>query len=132
MGENINPPLKISGISNNSKTFVLIMEDPNASVGVWVHWIIFNIPVKNKDLEIKENSIPKNSKLGINDFKKLKYEGPAPPSGTHRYFFKVYALNVKLNLSQGATKQQVEDKMRGHILDKAELIGVYSRYYFID
>jgi len=89
MGENINPPLKISGISNNSKTFVLIMEDPNASVGVWVHWIIFNIPVKNKDLEIKENSIPKNSKLGINDFKKLKYEGPAPPSGIHRYFFKV-------------------------------------------
>lgn len=126
-GEDINPPLIISEIPKNAKFLALINDDPDAPIGGWVHWVIFNIPVSGTSLEIKENSTPENAVLGINDFKKLKYGGPAPPSGTHRYFFKVYALDNKLNLQEGASKSQVEKAMENHILDKAELIGLYSR-----
>lgn len=123
-GENINPPLEILDIPKNAKTLVLIIDDPDAPAGIWVHWILFNIPIINK---IPENSIPSEAILGMNDFKKLKYGGPCPPSGTHRYFFKLYALDTKLNLPGGSKKSEIEKAMQNHILAKAELIGLYQR-----
>lgn len=122
-GENINPVIKIEDIPEQTESLVLIVDDPDAPAKVWVHWVVFNISAKTK--VIKENSVP--GEQGKNDFGKNKYGGPSPPSGTHRYFFKVYALDTKLYLDNQATKHDVEKEMQGHILGKAELIGVYSR-----
>lgn len=124
-GEDVNPPLIIEEIPKNAKSLVLIVDDPDAPVGTWVHWVVFNINPKIK--EIKENSVPKEAILGRNDFGKLEYGGPCPPAGTHRYFFKVYALDKVLNLGQGATKMDLEKEMKGHILDWGELVGLYKR-----
>ena len=124
-GLNINPPIDIIGAPENTVSFVLIIDDPDVPRIDWVHWIVFNIPAKQKRIE--ENSIPTGAKLGINDMKMLKYHGPCPPYGVHRYFFKIYALNNFLELEQGAKKQDIEKAMSGHILDKTELIGVYGR-----
>lgn len=124
-GEDVNPPLIIEEIPKNAKSLVLIVDDPDAPVGTWVHWVVFNINPKIK--EIKENSVPKEAILGRNDFGKLEYGGPCPPAGTHRYFFKVYALDKVLNLGQGATKMELEKEMRDHILDWGELVGLYKR-----
>ncbi|MDD5193247.1 MAG: YbhB/YbcL family Raf kinase inhibitor-like protein [Candidatus Nanoarchaeia archaeon] len=123
-GDDINPPLEIFDIPQNAKTLVLIVDDPDAPAGVWVHWILFNIPIINK---IKENSVPNNSKPGMNSAGKTKYHGPSPPSGTHRYFFKLYALDTMLNLPQASKRSEIEQAMQGHILAKAEIIGLYSR-----
>ncbi len=124
-GMDINPPLLIDGIPEKTKSIVLIMDDPDAPVGTWIHWIVFNIPCTGTKLEIKENSIP--GIPGWNDFRRVNYGGPCPPSGTHRYFFKVYALDTMLNLRKGAKRQEVERAMQGHILAQAELIGLYKR-----
>jgi len=121
-GEDINPELVIEGIPRDTKSLALIVDDPDAPMGTWVHWVVYDIPVIDR---IKENSIP--GKQGINDFRKMNYGGPCPPSGTHRYFFKIYALDTVLNLKEGKTKEQLEDAMQGHILDKAELVGLYKR-----
>jgi len=126
-GRNINPSLTISEIPQEAKSLVLINDDPDAPSGDWVHWLVFNIPVSGQSLEIKENFTPENSQLGTNSFGRLEYGGPAPPSGTHRYFFKIYALDTKLNLEQGAEKPEIESAMQNHILEKTELVGVYSR-----
>jgi Raf kinase inhibitor-like YbhB/YbcL family protein len=123
-GEDINPPLEISEIPQDAKTLVLIVDDPDAPARIWTHWILFNIPIINK---INENSVPLSAVQGLNDFKVLKYKGPSPPSGTHRYFFKLYALDTKLNLPDGSKKSEIENAMRNHILAKAELIGLYKR-----
>lgn len=120
-GQDINPELNIQGIPNNAKTLVLIMDDPDAPMGAWVHWIVFNIPITNK---IKENSIP--GKQGSNSFGKNNYGGPCPPSGTHRYFFQLYALDAELSLSN-PNKADVEKAMKNHVLAQGELIGLYSR-----
>ncbi len=124
-GRNINPGLEISEIPEKTKSFALIVDDPDAPAGTWVHWIIFNIPPTI--IKIEENSIPTHSKQGTNDFKKLDYGGPCPPSGTHKYFFKIYALDSELELEEGASKKELENAMKEHILEKAELIGLYSR-----
>jgi len=121
-GKDINPTLVIEGIPNGTKTLVLILDDPDAPVGTFVHWVVFNIPPTN---EITKDSIPGTQ--GMNDFKRENYGGPCPPSGTHRYFFKVYALDKELDLQGGATKQEVEAAMKGHILDHAEMIGLYKK-----
>lgn len=121
-GEDISPGLEISGIPDKTQSLALVMDDPDAPMGTWVHWVVFDIPVTN---HIDENSIP--GKQGINDFRRRNYGGPCPPSGTHRYFFKIYALDKKLDLSEGVSKQDLEKAMQGHILDKAELIGLYKR-----
>ena len=121
-GENINPALNIDGIPDRTKSLALIMDDPDAVSGIFVHWIAFDIPIIS---EIKQNSIP--GKQGNNTAGMKKYYGPCPPSGTHRYFFKIYALDTILNLNEGITKAQLEKAMQGHILDKAELIGLYKR-----
>lgn len=123
-GEDINPELDISGIPDGTASLALIMDDPDAPMGVWVHWVVFDIPVVSR---IKENSVP--GKLGLTNSGRRDYHGPCPPSGTHRYFFKVYALDTKLNLPEGISKGQLEKAMQGHILAKAELIGLYKKKY---
>lgn len=122
-GNDVNPELIIENIPPKTKTLALIVDDPDAPVGTWVHWVVFNIDPKTTT--ITKESIP--GLQGINDFGKLDYGGPCPPSGTHRYFFKVYALDTTLAMQEGASKKDVENAMRGHILDEAELIGLYSK-----
>jgi len=121
-GQDINPTLVIEGIPEGAKSLALIMDDPDAPMGTWVHWVVFDIPVVSK---IAENSVP--GKLGITNSGKKDYHGPCPPSGTHRYFFKIYALDTLLNLKEGISKGALEKAMQGHILDKAELIGLYKK-----
>lgn len=125
-GENVNPSLKIMKIPEQAKSIALIVDDPDAPAKTWVHWIVFDIPVSGSELEIKEAQKPVGIE-GTNDFGKMNYGGPCPPSGTHRYFFKAYALDKELGLNEGAAKKQVEKAMKGHILDSAELIGLYSK-----
>jgi Raf kinase inhibitor-like YbhB/YbcL family protein len=121
-GDDVNPALLIEDLPEKVKSLALIVDDPDAPRGTWVHWVVWNIPPVK---EIRENSVPGIE--GINDFQKHSYGGPCPPSGTHRYFFKVYALDKSLKLSQNARKKDVEKAMDGHILAKGEIIGLYSR-----
>ncbi len=121
-GNDINPELNISNTPAGTKSLALIIDDPDAPMGTWVHWVVFNIPPVQK---IKENSIP--GIQGYNDFKRVNFGGPCPPSGTHRYFFKLYALDSMLKLSEGATKTDVEGAMKSHILAQTELMGLYKK-----
>jgi Raf kinase inhibitor-like YbhB/YbcL family protein len=121
-GNNISPPLEIQGIPEGTISMVLIVDDPDAPMGTWDHWIVWNIQPKDR---IEENSVPGTE--GINDFRKHSYGGPCPPSGTHRYFFKIYALDTKLNISSNSRKSDVERAMKDHVLTKGQLIGLYSR-----
>jgi len=124
-GADVNPPLTIRNVPPKSKSLALIVDDPDAPRGTWVHWVVWNIGADTA--EIPANSVPPGSLQGTNDFGKQGYGGPCPPSGTHRYFFKMYALDTSLALTAGATKAQLEEAMKGHILGKAELIGLYRR-----
>ena len=125
-GENINPPLEISRVPSGAKSLVLIVDDPDAPSGTWVHWVVINIPVSGSEFRIEKDSVP--GLECMNDFRKVSYGGPSPPSGIHRYFFKVYALDIPdLKLKSSSEKADVEKAMNGHVLDKAELIGIYSR-----
>lgn len=121
-GLNVSPPLQIKGIPEKTACLAVILNDPDGPIGVWVHWLVWNIPVTNF---IKENGI--EGIEGINDFQQHKYGGPCPPSGTHRYVFKVYALDELLNLLLISKQFQVEKAMRGHILGYGELMGFYTR-----
>lgn len=121
-GENVNPALDINGVPSNAKSIALIVDDPDAPGKTWVHWVMWNIPVGSS---IKEKTAP--GVQGITDFRKIQYGGPCPPSGTHRYFFKVYALDTMLSLKEGSTKQQLEEAMSGHILSSGEVVGLYKR-----
>jgi len=123
-GENINPPLSFLDIPQDAKSLALIMDDPDASAKTWVHWVVYNI--NPKTTKVDENTIPQGGIEGMTDFGKTGYGGPCPPSGVHRYFFKLYALNTILKL-QNADKKMVEEKMQGYIIDQAELIGLYNR-----
>lgn len=122
-GQDLNPCLEIGKVPENAKSLALIMDDPDAPIGIFTHWLIWNIVPQIK--RIPENNIPENAVQGLNDFGKIGYGGPSPPSGSHRYFFKIFALDTKLNLQKGASKQELEKAMQGHIIDKAELIGMY-------
>ena len=124
-GEDINPSLKIVGVPKNAKTLVLIMDDPDAPMGTWVHWLVWNMSPQTT--EILENSVPTSSVEGTTSWRRTGYGGPCPPSGTHRYFFKLYALDIALNLSPQTDKAGLEKAMAGHILDKTELIGLYKK-----
>jgi Raf kinase inhibitor-like YbhB/YbcL family protein len=121
-GEDISPSLIIEDIPKEAKSLALIVDDPDAPMGTWIHWVVFDIPLIN---HIEENSIP--GKLGHNNFGRKNYGGPCPPSGTHRYFFKLYALDKMLNLTEGITKKELEKAMQGHILGQAQLIGLYKK-----
>lgn len=125
-GENISPQISWSKGPDGTKTYVLICDDPDAPAKVWVHWLIYNIPAAI--LEIPENAAGiKDAKYGTTDFRKTVYGGPCPPGGTHRYYFKIYALDCDLLLNTGASKEEIESAMKGHILAHGELIGKYAR-----
>ena len=129
-GKNISPDLKWSGFPKGTKSFAVIADDPDAPMGEWVHWIVYDIPANVTELEKnfpKDRELPNGVKQGVTDFGKPGYGGPCPPSGTHRYFFKVYALDEYLNLPAGLTKAQLLKSMEGHILAKGELMGKYKR-----
>ena len=124
---NTSPPLKINEIPENTVSLVLIMDDPDAmgAVGkVWVHWVVWNIEPKNSKFE--ENSIPSNCIEGETDFGEIGYGGPAPPDKEHTYIFKLYALDQKLDVSKGSTKQEIELAMKNHILSETVLEGKYA------
>ena len=128
--EDISPDLKWSGVPKEAKSLALICDDPDAPVGTWVHWVLFNIPADVNALPagIPPDAALKNgSRNGKNDFRKLGYGGPCPPGGTHRYFFKIYALDTVLSLDSGSTKAQVVAAMKGHILAEGQLMGKYKR-----
>jgi len=122
-GENVPPVLVFENIPSNAKSLALIVDDPDAPGGTFTHWLVWNIPPTV--YELSKNNV--NFPQGVTDFGKIGYGGPCPPSGTHRYFFKLFALDTVLNLEQGASRKQLEQAMQGHIIEKAELIGKYNR-----
>ena len=125
-GEDINPSLAFSDVPENAKSLVLIMDDPDATRGItWNHWVMWNISVQTTKIE--ENGSPPGAVRGLNSWPKKGYGGPCPPQKEHRYFFKLYALDTLLDLSEQSTKQDVEAVMQGHILEQAELVGLYKR-----
>jgi hypothetical protein len=129
-GLNINPPLEFSNIPNNTKSIALICDDPDAPMGTWIHWVLFDLPsnIKNLNENIPRDKVLSNgAKQGINSGKRIGYDGPCPPSGTHRYYFKVYALDAKLNLEPGINKEELLKAMEGHILAQGQLMGKYKR-----
>lgn len=126
-GQDISPALAWRNVPPGTVSQVLIMDDPDAPRGTWVHWVIFNIPSEATSLPEASGTIPGGGVDGNNSWKRTGYGGPCPPSGTHRYFFKLYALDTLLDLSPGVTKGQVERAMEGHILDQGELMGTYKR-----
>ena len=124
-GENINPHLIIHGVPVNAKSLALVVEDPDAPMGLWVHWVLWNIPPETN--EIHEHTAPWGAEEGLNTRKKRGYDGPCPPPGTHRYFFRLFALDYKLKLAADSDKPALEKAMEQHILAAAELMGTYSR-----
>ena len=123
-GADLSPPLIISDVPPNAKSLILIMDDPDAPVGNWDHWVVFNIPPSANQLQKGKEP---DGAAGKNSWGKAGYGGPCPPSGTHRYFFKLYALDTELNLPEGSPKKDIEKEMQGHIVAKAELMGIYKR-----
>ena len=124
-GENINPPLAITGATTIAKSLVLIFDDPDSPFGTWTHWTVWNILPETKD--IPENSVPQGSIQGITSFGKPGYGGPCPSSGTHRYFFKLFALDTQFDLKPETKVEVLIKELENHILDKTELMGKYSR-----
>jgi len=124
-GKNISPTLMWNDPPAGTQSFALIVDDPDAPVGTWVHWVLFNIPANARSLQ--ESADTSTMSVGKNSSGNMKYDGPCPPSGTHRYFFKLYALDSTLSLSPGATKEQLLDAMKGHILAQSELMGNFSK-----
>jgi hypothetical protein len=124
-GEGVNPPLQIENVPDKAKSLVLIFDDPDAPGGTFTHWLVWNIDPKIS--EIVEDSIPQNGVVGTNSGNRQDYFPPCPPSGTHRYIFKIFALDSTLNLVAGAKRSELEEAMQNHILDQGELMGKYSR-----
>jgi len=123
-GENISPPLEFLNAPERATSFALIVDDPDAPGKRWVHWVMWNIPPRTK--QIFQNSVPEGAVEGMTDFGSLGYGGPCPPSGTHRYFFKLYALDTLLDLPPTSTKEELLHAMEGHVITQAELIGLFS------
>lgn len=124
-GENVNPPLQFLEVPESAKSLVLIVDDPDAPGGTWVHWVVFNM--EPRTLGIEENKKATSGIEGVNSFGNIQYSGPCPPSGTHRYFFRLYALDTLLDFTKSVDKEAVEKAMQGHILDQAELVGLVSK-----
>jgi Raf kinase inhibitor-like YbhB/YbcL family protein len=129
--QDISPQLEWNEPPANTKSFALIMDDPDAPAGTWVHWVLYDVPADAKELTERvprQEQLASGARQGRNDFGKIGYSGPCPPPGKpHRYFFKLYAVDTKLNLKSGATKTDLERAMKPHILAQAELIGKYGR-----
>lgn len=130
-GADVSPELAWANAPQNTKSFALIADDPDAPAGTWTHWVIFDLPASAQGLPenvSKVDELPTGGRQGRNDFRKIGYGGPCPPAGKpHRYFFKLYALDRTLNLKPGASKQEVEQAIQGHVLAQAELMGKYGR-----
>jgi Raf kinase inhibitor-like YbhB/YbcL family protein len=123
-GANTSPPLQISDVPSEAKSLLLIVDDPDAPSGLFTHWVVWNI--SSKTTTISEGSTPKGVQ-GTNDFGKSGYGGPCPPSGTHRYYFKIFALDRELDLPFGAKRGQLDVAMKGHVVAQGELMGRYAR-----
>jgi hypothetical protein len=135
-GENISPELHWTGVPETTKTFALLCDDPDAPGRIWVHWVIYNIPIEKEVFKStfklledfpKKELTEKGIRQGTNDFGKIGYDGPCPPSGTHRYYFKLYALDSVLTLKPGASKIQLLGAMKGHILGETQLMGTFGK-----
>jgi len=124
-GMDVNPPLAIGGVPRQAKSLVLIVDDPDAPMGTWNHWLVWNI--KPGTTSIEEDSVPRGAVVGANDAGSAKYVGPSPPRGTHRYFFRLYALDILLDLPGGSDRRSLDDAMNGHVIARAELLGRYAR-----
>src|SRR3989441_9866969 len=124
-GADVNPALRLEGAPAEAKSLTLIVDDPDAPVGLFTHWLVWNID--SKTTEIAENSVPKGAVQGTNDYPNLGYGGPQPPSGTHRYYFKIFALDRTLDLKSWAKRRELDAAMRGHIVGQGELMGRYSK-----
>ena len=129
-GEDISPSLAWTDPPEGTQSFALIMDDPDAPMGTWVHWVLYNLPAETRALSEAipaDAELPDGSRHGKNSWPRLDYGGPCPPGGTHRYFFKLYALDTVLDLDAGATKEEVLQAMEEHILAQVELMGTYAR-----
>ena len=124
-GSNVSPELRIENAPSGVASFALIMDDPDAPAGTWVHWVVWNLPAAT-DI-IAEGSLPDGAAVGRNSWGRNAYGGPSPPSGTHRYFFKLYALDTVLDLPNGIDKAGLVDAMQGHVLAETALMGTYRR-----
>jgi len=129
-GEDISPPLSWKGLPGGTKSLALIADDPDAPRKTWVHWVVYNLPADSGGLPENvspEKTLAGGGKQGTTDFGRIGYGGPCPPSGTHRYFFKLYALDAEIGLAPGATKEELLQAMAGHVLAEAQLMGRYRR-----
>jgi Raf kinase inhibitor-like YbhB/YbcL family protein len=130
-GVDVSPALVWSGAPAKAASFALIVDDPDAPVGTWVHWAVWNLPATAHALSegiAKREQLDDGSRQGTNDFRKIGYNGPCPPPGKpHRYFFRLYALDAKLNLAPGATRLELDAAMKGHVLGEAEYMGTFRR-----
>jgi Raf kinase inhibitor-like YbhB/YbcL family protein len=130
-GADTSPALEWSGAPEHTASFAVIMDDPDAPGGTWVHWVMWNVPEAAHGLpaaEPKREQLDDGTKQGRNSFRKIGYNGPCPPGGqTHRYFFRVYALDGKLELASGASRAQLDEAMKGHVLAQAEYMGTFHR-----
>lgn len=129
-GSDFSPALEWEGAPRDVQSFALVVDDPDAPRGTWVHWVVYNIPGVAFRLAAKiprEAEHPSGLRQGTNSWGRIGYGGPCPPAGTHHYFFRLYALDATLDLPGGASREQVEQAMAGHVLDSAELMGAYSR-----
>ncbi|MCI0355644.1 MAG: YbhB/YbcL family Raf kinase inhibitor-like protein [Acidobacteria bacterium] len=130
-GQDVSPPLKWSGVPAGAKSIALICDDPDAPVGTWVHWVLYNLPATATELPEgvpTREAVLDGAKQGLNDFRRVGYGGPCPPPGKpHRYYFKLYALGIELSLKPRATKKDVVSAMQGHILAEGQLMGTYRR-----
>ena len=122
-GDDINPEIRIEEVPEDTESLVMILDDPDAPSKTWLHWLVYDIP-PGKSV-IAEDSVPGTE--GTNDFDRRSYGGPCPPSGEHRYYFRVYALDARLDLGEGSFRSEVEKAMKGHVLDSGELMGKYSK-----
>ena len=129
-GEDISPPLSWSGVPEGTKSLALICDDPDAPGKTWVHWVLFNLPPRTTELPEgvpARETIPGGGAQGVNDFRKIGYGGPCPPSGTHRYVFRLSALDAEVALAPGATRADLDRAMKGRVLAEGSLTGKYSR-----
>jgi Raf kinase inhibitor-like YbhB/YbcL family protein len=130
-GKNVSPPLEWTDVPNATKELVLIVDDPDAPSGTFVHWLLYGIQPAESALDegvsAETASLPNGARQGLNGFHKIGYAGPCPPSGTHRYYFHLYAIDSNLNLSPKANREQVDEASKQHILEEAELMGYYAK-----
>ncbi|MFZ3074136.1 MAG: YbhB/YbcL family Raf kinase inhibitor-like protein [Minisyncoccales bacterium] len=122
-GRDVNPPLDIAGVPRQAESLALVLRDPDAAEGIFIHWIMWNIDPKTNRIEI--DSVPAGAVLGKTTNGRIRYTGPCPPSGTHRYIFTLYALDTKIYLNEGDTAEQLNAAMKNHILEQTDLLAKY-------